>query len=324
MASWHPDAAVDVAAEMRTLTMDAVGRVLFGTDLAARAQTVGAAVTRLQDAVLIAALLPSGGSPQRTRALATRLIPGVGAAANALDGLVETMIDDRLAEPCPEPRDLLDLLMAARDEDGQSLRREEIRDEVMTLVLAGHETTANALAWTLMLLSRHPEVRERLHAEVDDVLSGRDATAADMDKLVWTQAVVSESMRLYPPAWTIERDAATDDVVAGVEVPAGSTVAIPPYLIHRHPEFWANPAGFDPRRFLPGADPDRPRYAYLPFGGGRRICVGAGFAMLEATLMLATIASGHRLDLVPNVEIRRRAGVTMHPGGPIPMTVARR
>ena len=324
VATWHPDAAVDVAAEMRTLTMDAVGRVLFGTDLAARAQTIGAAVTRLQDAVLIASLLPSGGSPQRTRALATRLIPGVGAAANTLDGLVEAMIDERLADPRPEPRDLLDLLVAARDDDGLSLERQEIRDEVMTLVLAGHETTANALAWTLMLLSKYPDVRERLHAEVDDVLTGRDATAEDVDKLVWTQAVVSESMRLYPPAWTIERDAAVDDVVAGVPVPAGSTVAIPPYLIHRHPEFWPNPEGFDPQRFLPGADPDRPRYAYLPFGGGRRICVGAGFAMLEATLMLATITSGHRLDLVPNVEIGRRAGVTMHPGGPIPMTVSRR
>lgn len=319
-ASWTLGQQIDLAAEMRTLTMDVIGRVLFGTDLAHEAEPVGQAVTRLQSAMMVAELLPSSFSPETTRSLATRVIPGLGRAATTLESLVGKIIDARIAAPHPEPTDLLDLLLAA-GEGEQPFTREEIQDEVMTLVLAGHETTANTLTWALTLLSRYPAARDRLAAEVDEVLGDRDPEAADVDSLVWTQAVVSEAMRLYPPAWTIERDAAVDDDIAGVAVSAGDTVAISPYLLHRNSEFWPNPEGFDPRRFLPGNDAGRPRYAFLPFGGGRRICVGAGLAQLEATLALATLAQTVRLDLMPGAPVRARADITLHPRGPVIATV---
>jgi cytochrome P450 len=318
---WVPGTTIDLAAEMRTLTMDVIGRVLFGTNLAAEAEPVGRAVSRLQGAMMAATLLPGVMSPQRTRAVATRIFPRLGSAAGTLESLVTKIIDARLAAPHAEPSDLLDMLLAAGQGD-QPLSREEIRDEVMTLVLAGHETTANTLTWALTLLSRYPSARDRLVAEVVEVLGERDPDANDVDSLVWTQAVVSEAMRLYPPAWTIERDAATDDNIAGIEISAGDTVAISPYLLHRNSEFWPNPEGFDPRRFLPENTVKRPRYAFLPFGGGRRICVGAGLAQLEATLGLATLARAAPLDLVATSPVRARADVTLHPRGPVTATIS--
>ncbi|MPZ00430.1 MAG: cytochrome P450, partial [Actinophytocola sp.] len=203
---------------------------------------------------------------------------------------------------------------------GNPLDEQQIRDELMTFLLAGHETTANALAWTLLLLSRHPDARDRLVAEVDDVLSGRPASAADVTKLEWTSAVLSESMRLYPPAWMIEREARDADELDGIPVPAGSIVATPPYLVHRNPDHWPNPEGFDPHRFLPGAA-DRHRLAYLPFGGGRRQCIGGGFAMLEAVLLLATITQRFELDLVPGHQPQALTAVTLRPANGIPMTL---
>lgn len=320
-AQWTPGTTIDVAAEMRTLTMDVVGRVLFGTDLKDDAERVGHAVTRLQGSMALATLVPPFLSPQRGRAVAVRVFPALGRAAGTLEELVSRIIDSRIAAPHAEPSDLLDLLLAAGD-DEQPLSREEIQDEVMTLVLAGHETTANLLAWALTLLSRYPSARERLAAEVDEVVGDRDPTAADADALQWTQSVVNETMRLYPPAWAVERDAADDDEIAGIRVAAGNTVGISPYLLHRNPEFWPNPEGFDPRRFLPGNASARPKYAFMPFGGGRRICVGAGLAQLEATLALAVLAQSARLDLVPMAPVKPRADVTLHPSGPVVATVA--
>jgi cytochrome P450 len=162
------------------------------------------------------------------------------------------------------------------------------------------------------------------------VLGDRDPETEDADKLTWTRAVVSEAMRLYPPAWTIERDALADDEVAGTDVPAGSLVAIPPYLIHRHPDFWPDPAGFDPRRFLadgqaaPGSGQPTHRYAYIPFGGGRRACVGASFAELETVLVLATIARRYRLELTVRGIPAPSANVTLRPGRGLPMRLLRR
>lgn len=321
---WAPGMSIDLAAEMRTLTMDVIGRVLFGIDLADDAESVGHAVSRLQNAAMNAsimvALLPSVGSPERARSLATRVVPGLGGALATLESLVSRIIDARIAAPHPQPSDLLDLLVAA-GEGERPLSRTEIQYEVMTLVLAGHETTANTLTWALTLLSRYPAARDRLAAEVAEMVGDRDPDAADVDSLVWTKAVVAETMRLYPPAWTIERDAVAADNVAGVEVSAGDTVMISPYLLHRHSEFWPNAEGFDPRRFLADEAADRPRYAFLPFGGGRRICVGAGLAQLEATLALATLAQSARLDLVPGAPVRARADITLHPRGPVSVTV---
>jgi 2-polyprenyl-3-methyl-5-hydroxy-6-metoxy-1,4-benzoquinol methylase len=177
-----------------------------------------------------------------------------------------------------------------------------------------------ALTWSLALLSAYPQARQRLEDEVDAVLGDGPP---DPDKLPWTTAVISEAMRLYPPAWTIERTAVADDDVCGTPVPAGSMVAILPYLIHRNPAVWPNPAGFDPGRFLPGT-PDRHRYAWIPFGGGKRGCIGAGFARLEAVLVLARLCRHYRLDLTGPALPRARGFVTLRPAGPVRMRLTRR
>jgi cytochrome P450 len=321
-------ALVDVAREMSALTLEIVGLALFGADLTGDASRLSRALSAGQRVAVLTTFLPIGWGPVSTRAVkaaARRL----GGAAEGVDGLAVRLIAARRAggEPAAAPSDLLDVLLRARDEDGVPLTDGEICDEVATFMLAGHETTANALAWSLALLSAYPEARDRLEEELDAVLGDRDPDAADVAGLPWATAVVSEALRLYPPAWTIERDALAGDDVAGTPVPAGSMVAISPYLVHRHPRFWPDPAGFDPRRFLPGGDGDastRHRYAYIPFGGGRRACVGASFAELETVLVLATIARRFRLDLTARGIPAPVAQVTLRPGRNLPMLLHRR
>jgi cytochrome P450 len=317
-ARWAHGDTVDAAAEIRRLTLDVTGRALFGSEMAGESDRVGDAIAQLQRAVFLAAFLPLRS--ETTLRTLYRRVPGLG--GGPLDDLVRRVVARRRSEQAPErPRDLLDLLMTA-DQDGEPrLDDAELRSEVMTLLLAGHETTAAALTWTLVLLSRYPAARRQLEAEADEVLTGDQAEAADADRLPWTRAVISEAMRLYPPAWTVERDAIEADDVCGTEVPPAATVVVAPYLIHRCSDVWPNPEGFLPERFL---DVRHPHYAYLPFGGGRRICVGAGFAMLEATLVLATLARTHRLDLLPGARVPPRAEVTLRPAGPVPMRVVRR
>ena len=319
---WTSGSTIDIAAEMRTLTMDVIGRVLFGADLAGDAARVSLAVAWIQRSLAVTAVLPRSWSPERVRAIATRLVPGLGQASRTLESVIARIIDARIVTPHDEPSDLLDLLLAA-EQDQQPLSRAEIQDEVKTLVCAGHESTANALTWALTLLSRYPAARERLVAEADDVLGGRDPQSSDVDALPWTKAVISETMRLYPPVWHIERDVVQDDDLAGIRVGAGDTIGLSPYLLHRHPEFWPNPDEFDPQRFLTDSASARPR-AYLPFGAGRRICVGAGLAQMETTLALAVLAQSARVDLLSAAPPRMRASVTLHPAGPVWATVTRR
>ncbi|TDC75264.1 cytochrome P450, partial [Actinomadura sp. 7K507] len=304
---WPDGVTLDAAGELRRLTLDIVGRALFGSELAGEAGRTGRSLEALQRGTVIGTFLP--GATAR-RGLYQR-VPGLGGAIGQLDELVQRVVRG------PSGGELLHLLKE-RGEFSEA----ELRDEVLTLLLAGHETTAASLAWTFVLLSRYPAARERLEDEVDDVLGGREPRAEDLDRLPWTRAVLEEAMRIYPPAWTIERDAVAADDIAGVQVPAGATIAVPPYLLHRNVEIWPNPEGFQPERFM--GESDRPRYAYLPFGGGRRICVGAGFAMLEAVLVLATLSRTHRLDLAPGAPVRGRAEITLRPAGPVPMRVTRR
>jgi cytochrome P450 len=351
----RPDGSqIDVARQLSELALDVVGRALFGADLSGDAAAVSQAMNASQRIAVLATFVPLAWGPRSTRALKW-IARRAGHSPEGIEGPVGRMIADRraglpvlAADSWPaagngtgradgagthDRLDLLGTLLAARGEDGSRLSDTEIGDELATFMLAGHETSAVTLAWALALLSAYPAARDRLEHEVDTVLSGRPAEAADADRLPWTTAVIAETMRLYPPAWTIERDSISADVVAGVPVPAGSTLAIPPYLIHRHPEFWPDPAGFDPARFLAPAQPgpganggrggDRPRYAYIPFGGGRRACVGQSFAELDTVLVLASIAQRFRLDLTPLGIPKPTAAVTLRPGR-LPMRLLRR
>jgi cytochrome P450 len=271
-------------------------------------------------ALRAAAIFRTPLSPEHFRSVATRIVPGLGRASQTLESVITRIIDTRIRAPHDEPSDLLDVLLGAGQNE-QPLSGAQIRNEVMTFVVTGHESLNITLTFTFALLSQNPAAYERVIAEVDDVLGGRDPQASDVDALPWTQAVVSEVLRLYPPAYHVNRDAVQDDDISGIPVTAGDTVGISPYLLHRHPDFWSEPDTFDPQRFLPGSEATRPRYAYLPFGGGRRICLGAGMAMLELTLVLAVLSQSLRLDLVPTAPLRARADATLHPVGPVVATV---
>jgi cytochrome P450 len=341
---------INVSGQMSALALDIVGRALFGSDLSGEAEMMGRAMDAGQRLAVAASFVPVPWGPASTRALKA-LARRVGHTSEGVEGPVGRIVAQRRAaarpgtpaDPVPgsaagEPGDLLDVLLAARAPDGSPLTDAEIADEVATFLLAGHETTANTLSWSLALLSAYPPARQQLEAEVDSVLGDREPDAGDADKLPWTRAVVAETLRLYPPAWTIERNALDDDEVCGVRIPAGGLVATPPYLVHRHPEFWPDPAGFDPSRFLPdGGDPGLPRpgdghqaghprhrYAYIPFGGGRRACIGSSFAELETVLVLAAVARRYRLELTVRGIPVPSANVTLRPGRRLPMRLIRR
>jgi cytochrome P450 len=215
--------------------------------------------------------------------------------------------------------DLLSMLLDARDpETGEAMSDRQLRDEVVTMFTAGHETTANLLSWTFYLLSTHPEIERRVRDELERVVGGRPATFADLPGLGYLRQVVQETMRLYPPVWTIGRGVVADDAIGGYRIPRGADVTLSAWVTHRHPGLWENPEGFDPDRF---ADPARlPRYAYFPFSGGARQCIGNSFAMMEAQLILATVLArfrpelveGHRVEPEPLVTLRPRHGLPMH------------
>jgi cytochrome P450 len=332
LAGWAamPDGTVlDVFARMSALALDIAGRALFGTDLSADAARISRALTAGQRVAVLATFVPLPWGPRTDRAV-KKAARWLGRTPEGVEGPVGRIMSARRQQDTRHG-DLLDVLLAGR-EDGTLRTDTEIGDEIATFMLAGHETSANALSWSLALLSAYPAAREKLEQEVDSVLSGREPEAADAEKLTYTTAVIAEAIRLYPPAWTIERDALADDVVAGVPVPVGSLVAVPPYLVHRHPEFWPDPAGFDPARFAAvngtvghGLPADRHRYSYIPFGGGRRACVGQSFAELETVLVLASIAQRYRLELTARGIPKPTAAVTLRPGkGGLPMRLLRR
>jgi cytochrome P450 len=334
MDAWEqrPDGTrIDAAAEMTNLTLDVVGRALFGAELAREAARIGPAVlVGLRMGILAARLQLAFAPPRwvidRGRAIfrspvLTPRLSRFRRSMATIDEVVDSLITEREAAMEGAPSDLLGLLLAARDEAGRGMSRTQVRDELVTFMLAGHETTANGLAWMWYLLSLNPEARERLNAEVDGVLGDRVPTADDAEKLVWTSACFQEAIRLYPPAWVFEREAVEDDSLDGHVIPAGSTLLFPTYLIHRDPRLWPNPEAFDPRRFLPENARAHPRYAYVPFGAGRRMCVGAGFSIMEATLITAMIARRFELNLVAGTRVRPEPTVTLRPRDGLPMTV---
>ena len=215
----------------------------------------------------------------------------------------------------PEDRgDLLSMFMLAEDEDtGERMNDTQLRDEVMTIVLAGHETTANALTWTWYLLTQHPDVEAKLARELAEVLGGRVPTMRDLPQLPYTHMVIQESLRLYPPAYVFHRSAIAEDTIGGYPIPPGQVVSISPYVVHRHPSFWENPETFDPERFTPERVAGRHRFAFIPFAAGPRQCIGATFAMTEAQLVLATVAQRYRVRLVPDATVKPYTAITLRP-----------
>ena len=242
--------------------------------------------------------------------------------ARTIDGAADKVLAERLAHPTDSP-DLLNLLLEASDEQG-SLTPERTRAEAISFMLTGYETTANAMCWLWYLLARNPDARARMLEEIDTVLGGRTISLEDVSKLVWTTACLEESMRLFPPVWMIARQAVADDVIGGHAVNAGDTVAIVIEHVHRDRRFWTDPERFDPSRFLPGADKGRPRSSYLPFGGGRRICIGRNFALLEAVMLAATLSQHHVFDLVADHPVEAETTFTLRPKHGIRMVATRR
>src|SRR5207248_449114 len=224
-------------------------------------------------------------------------------ARRTLDQSSYKIIDDRRRSGT-DTGDLLSMLLEARDEDdGGQMTDEQVRDEALTLFLAGHETTANALTWTWYLLSQHPEVEARLHEEIAAVLQNRLPTAEDFPRLRYTEMVLAEAMRLYPPAWAIGRRAISDYRIGEYTAPARAIILMSPYVMHRNPRYYPKPARFDPERWTAEAREARPKFAYFPFGGGPRVCIGEGFAWMEGVLLIATIAQRWRMRLAPSQTV---------------------
>jgi len=315
MESWarlQPGATVEMATEMMRLTLRIISRTMFSSDSDDIAAIVERSFANAQAGSMPNFLdfigLPAWLAGWRRNAFRRQLFA-------PFDAVIHRLIEHRRGAPTADGRqDLLARLVAARDDlSGQGMSSAEIRSQAITIFLAGHETTALALTWTWYLLSRHPDHEARLHAELNEVLGGRDPTYDDLPNLPYTRMIIEESMRLYPPAPFVTREPVADDVVCGRRVPKGSYVAIYPWLVHRHRRLWTNPLRFDPERFSPERSADRPRFAYLPFGGGPRICIGASFAMMEAVMVLATLARKYRFRLVPGYPVEPRGLITLQP-----------
>ena len=305
----------DIHADMMRLTLDIVLETLFGSTRGPELDRVG----ELIEITMVEFERHMGGW--------RRLLPGwvptrgkwrVTRVAWQLDEILMKVIHAR-RESGEEGDDLLWRLINARDDDGEAMDDRQLRDEALTMFLAGHETTALTISYALHLLSVHGEAAERVRVEIDDVLGGRAARLEDVSALSYTEAVVKESLRLFPPAWSIAREALEDVEVAGYTVPAGSQVVIAQWVMHRDPRWYDDPGVFRPRRWLDGLADSLPRFSYLPFGGGPRICIGNHFAMMEAVLVLATLmqrfhvfpVAGERLELSPSVTLRPKNGVRL-------------
>jgi cytochrome P450 len=317
--SWRDGEIRDIGSEMTSLTLGIVVKSLFGADIRRESQDVAARMVALLDAtnqrvtsvIQIPDWVPTPRNVREQRALAK------------LDENLKDMIRTRRT-PAGQRIDLLSALLGAVDADnGTRMSDQQLRDEMMTLFLAGHETTANALTWTWYLLSQHPEVEARLREETCRTLRGRTPTVADLPNLPYSEMVVREAMRLYPPAPGFAREPIENVKIGGYDVPKGSLVMVSTYALHRDPRFFRDPESFDPERFAPGWEGRLPRFAYLPFGGGPRVCIGNGFAMMEARLILSTVAARYRLQLEPNQRVAPIQMVTLRPRNGIRMKLTK-
>ena len=325
MAKWDALAEpreADVAAAMMHATLHIISRAMFSSDSDEIVDVVEEGVNLYQSKVR--PTLPDFLHLPRWLARLIAPFPASG-IFDEFDIKVDKLLTERGRTPEAEPKDLLARLISARDtETGGGMTAKEVRDQVVTIFMAGHETTAQALSWTFYLLSQHPDVERTLHDELVAVLAGRTARYEDLTHLRYARMIIEESMRLFPPAHIISRQPIADDEVLGHRIPAGSEVLILPWLLHRKPALWENPDRFDPERFAPERAAQRPRFAYVPFGAGPRICIGAAFAMAEAMIILATIAQRYRLRLKPGFPVEPQGLITLRPRYGLRMTLERR
>jgi cytochrome P450 len=318
---WTDGATVDVHEAMMHLARDIAGETLFGLQVGEDPGGIEEALDLWQKMAGIS-FLPFGVVLER---LPLPLVLRAKAARTRLNNWLAGLIHERRADGI-DRGDLLSMLLEARDpeDDGRGMTDRQIRDEMVTLLLAGHETTAVALTWTWYLLSQHPEVEAKLHAEVAAVLGDRPPTIADVPALAYTRMVFAEAIRLYPPAWSFDRQAVRNVQIGDYLIPQGSLVVVSPYLVHHDPRWYPDPERFDPERWRPEAAVERPKFSYFPFGGGTRMCIGEQFAWMEGILVLATLAQRWRLRHVPGHVVALDPLVTLRPKSGMPMRLERR
>ncbi|PZD96995.1 cytochrome P450 [Paenibacillus sambharensis] len=316
LEGWRDGEIRDIHQDMMQCTMEIVARTLFNVDLTASedAKTVGRAL----DQVLHQYVKQSTSVSRRLLEMLPVQLPLRGhselkQSVEELDRIIYTIIDQRRQQENQDHGDLLSMLLLARDDDGSGMTDEQLRDEVMSLFLAGHETTANALSWSLYALGQHPAAYQKLTDELDEVLNGRLPGLQDIPSLVYTQSIIKESMRLYPPVWMISREALTDVELEGYTLPAGCEVALSQWIMHRHPGYYAEPESFHPDRWTSEFESNLPSYAYFPFGAGPRVCIGSNFAMMEAVLLLAAVAQSYKLELLPEHTVVLEPSITLRP-----------
>jgi cytochrome P450 len=312
--------SVDIDGEMMRLTLEIVGMALFTVDLSDDADALSRATMATLDHVARRARLPFAPPPRIPTPGNRRFI----AAVRTLDDAIFGLVRERRRAPDAHD-DLLAMLMAARDaETGEGMTDRQLRDEIITFLIAGHETVASALVWAWYLLSLHPAVERTLHAEIDGALAGRTPAMDDLAQLPYTAMTIDETLRLYPPSWISTRRALGADAIGGRRIPANALVVMSPYVTHRRSACWPNPEGFDPERFLPAVVAARPRFAYFPFGGGPHLCIGNTFALVESQLIVATVAQRYRLALIPGQRIEVAPLVTLRPKDGMLMALERR
>lgn len=328
IADWRTDQQIDMSEQMMELTMFIVCKTLFDTDwdsMETMAKRVGTAIETLQSVtdenLSMPFLLPEW--------LPTRNNRRMKASSNVLTETINHIVAERRAKSTDgsieDTGDLLSMLLLSEYDDGTVMDDKEIRDQLVTLFSAGHETTSNALSWTWYLLSQHPEALAKLHHELDTVLTGRTPTMADLADLPYTEMVVKESMRIYPPAWLLNVRQANEEVTIGdYTLPKDATIMVSPYVMHHHPTYFPEPMRFEPERFLPEYEEMMPKFAYFPFGGGPRICIGNAFAMMEAQLIVATMAQKFRFELEPGQQVQPNAQITMSPLNGLKMRIVER
>jgi cytochrome P450 len=320
LARWKsgiaPGKPFNLEREMMGVLIDISARTLFGTEVAADAHTIDESITTafsiLHRRVLSAVPFPWWVPfPSHVRFLR---------AVSALDEVVYRLIDERRRGGL-EGGDVLSTLLSVRDEAGEPMSDRQIRDEVVTLLVAGHESTGATLSWLLYLLSRYPTVARRVDAELEEVLGGRTVTFQDLPRLPYLSMVLKETLRLYPPFWMLTRTPVADDVLSGHRIPAGSILMFSAYVTQRRPDFWPNPEAFDPERFTPERSADRPQFAYFPFGGGPRLCIGARLAEMQSLLVLSAVLQRYALHAVPGRRVEPAAMLSLRPQGGLWMTL---